>query len=95
MGEGKGKVLIRPPRKCAAPGPGLDRPRRHLGDAPSKMLAPSIPPELGGVPLAPTFAMAPQPPRTSGSALLSEKGISFFEIRQPGPKELFSSIVQA
>lgn len=46
-------------------------------------------------PRAPTFPVAPQPPRASGSALLSQKGISFFQIRQPGPKELFSSIVQA
>lgn len=46
-------------------------------------------------PRAPTFPVAPQPPWASGSALLSQKGISFFQIRQPGPKELFSSIVQA
>lgn len=41
------------------------------------------------------LAGAPQPRSASGSVLLSQKGISFFEIRQPGPKELFSSIVQA
>lgn len=46
---------------CTGQGPGLDRPSRHLGDAPSKMVAPSIPTELGGVG-APTFAVAPQPP---------------------------------
>ena len=89
VGEGKGKILITPPWKCAASSPSL----AWLADAPSRR-CPLHPLRAPG-PWALTFAVAPRPPWASGSALLSQKGISFFEIRQPGPKELFSSIVQA
>lgn len=93
LGEGKGRSLIGPPRNELCQALGLAGRGAMLEMPPSRVAAPSIPSELGGTMrppcCTPTFAVAPQPPRTSGSALFSKKGISFLRSGSQDPRSCF------